>query len=119
MIWEKLRIPAKATFKNPDFRSLGEFGKTWSKIQKSQFWIKDPRFLVQGVKVSILNQYINWEKFCPNLLFTAENQMGNLCKIGHISNLTWWKMPTLWNSEVNRGHSGTSNCGGIGLLLYA
>ena len=32
---------------------------------------------------------MNWE-LCPNLSFTVENKVGNLHKIGHISNLTWW-----------------------------
>ena len=29
MNWEKLRSPARATFKNPNFKSLGELSKTW------------------------------------------------------------------------------------------
>ena len=44
--------------------------------------IKDARNLFR------LNLQMNWEKLCPNLSFTAENKMGNLCKASHISNLT-------------------------------
>ena len=29
MNWEKLRVPAKATFRNPNFQSFCEMGKTW------------------------------------------------------------------------------------------
>ena len=29
MNWEKLTIPARATFKNPNSQSLCELGKTW------------------------------------------------------------------------------------------
>ena len=29
MNWEKLRVPARARFKNPNFQSLWELGKTW------------------------------------------------------------------------------------------
>ena len=30
---------------------------------------------------------MNWEKLCPNLNFTTENNMGNLHKAGQISTL--------------------------------
>ena len=29
MNWEKLGVPARATFKNPNFKSLFELSKTW------------------------------------------------------------------------------------------
>ena len=31
---------------------------------------------------------MNLENSCSNLYFTDENNMGNLCKAGHISTLT-------------------------------
>ena len=42
----------------------------------------------QDLKVPILNQQMNWEKLCSNLSFTIENEIWNLHKAGHISNLT-------------------------------
>ena len=79
MNWEKLRSPARATFKNPNFRSLRE---NWEKTLKYSL---RP---YQNSKVPIWNLLMHWEKLCPNLSFTVKNKMGNLYKTGHISNLT-------------------------------
>ena len=76
MNWEKLRSPARATFKDSNFLSLCELGKTWKHSLR-------PRFQRPN-----LNLLMNWEKLCTNLSFTIENKMGNLHKAGHISNLT-------------------------------
>ena len=65
----KLTIPAKATFKNPNFPSLYELRK--------------------NLDVLILNILMTWEMLCLNLNFTAENKIGNLHKAGHISTSTW------------------------------
>ena len=84
---EKLRVPARATFKNPNFQSFCELGKTWkhkSKIQKSQFWI-----------------YRWLKKLCLNLSFTAENMMGNVHKAGHISTLIWRMRYSIFSNFKN------------------
>ena len=44
---------------------------------------------------------MNWEKLCPNLSFTAENKMGNLCKAIHISNLIWWMIYSISSNFKN------------------
>ena len=75
MNWEKVRSLARVTFKNPNFRSLCELGKTWKYSLRPRF--KSPNF-----------EFID-EKLSPNQSFTDENKMGNLHKTGHISSLTW------------------------------
>ena len=91
---EKLGSPARATFKNPRFfLSNGKIFKVQPKTNSQ--------------KIPILNLWMNWENFCPNLRFTVENKIGNLhkirllmtelsgcgfessCKAAHISNLTY------------------------------
>ena len=42
MNWEKLICPARATYKNPNFRSLCEFGKTGKCSLRPRF--KSPNF---------------------------------------------------------------------------
>ena len=37
MIWEKFRVPARATFRNPNFQSLCELGKTWKYALSPRF----------------------------------------------------------------------------------
>ena len=44
---------------------------------------------VENSKLPIFNLRMDWEKVWSNLSFTAENNMGNLQKAGHISALTW------------------------------
>ena len=66
----KLTILAEAAFKNPNFPSLCELGKS--------------------LGVPILNILMTWEMLCLNLNFVAEDKMGNLHKAGHISTLTGW-----------------------------
>ena len=43
MNWEKLTIPDRATFKNPNFQSLYELGKTWK-------YCLSPRFKTPNLK---------------------------------------------------------------------
>ena len=59
MNWEKLRSPAKATFKNPKI-------SLWSTAEDLHS------------KILILNSWFNWEKLCPNLYFTIENMRDEL-----------------------------------------
>ena len=63
MNWKKLKYPARSMFKSPNFESAYESGKTWKYSLR-------PRFKK------------------PNLSFTGDYEMGNLHKIGHISNVT-------------------------------
>ena len=42
MNWNKLRVPARETFKNPNFRSLCGLGKTWKYNVSPKF--KSPNF---------------------------------------------------------------------------
>ena len=42
MNWKKLRSPARAIFKNPNFKSLGELPKTWKSSLCPRF--KSPNF---------------------------------------------------------------------------
>ena len=42
MNWEKMRIPARPTFKNPNFQSLFELRKTWKYSLRPTF--KSPNF---------------------------------------------------------------------------
>ena len=80
MNWEKLGSPARATFKNPN--SLCQMGKS------SKYSLRP----TNTQKIPILNLWMNWEKFCPNLRFTVENKIGNLPtqnKAAHVSNLTY------------------------------
>ena len=89
MNWEKLRTPARATFKHPNFQSLSELGKLGSTTY------------AQDSQVPISNPQMNWEKLNPNLSFTAENKKGNLHKAGHISNLIWWTIYSLSSNFKN------------------
>ena len=74
MKWKKLRNLARATFMNPNFQSLCELGKPWRYSMRPTF------------KSSNLNLWMNWEKLCSNFSFSAENNLGNLRKVDHISN---------------------------------
>ena len=62
MNWEKLRSPARATFKNPKI-------SLWSTAEDLHS------------KILILNSWFNWEKLCPNLYFTIENMRDELFDI--------------------------------------
>ena len=69
------KIPARATFKDINFQSLYEMGKTWRYS------------LSPESKAPILNLQMNWGNLCPNLSFTDENKIVNLHKAGYISAL--------------------------------
>ena len=66
--WEKSSSPTRAIFKN--FTLSLSNGKTL-KVQPK----------TNTKKIPILNLWMNWENFCPNLSFTVENKIGNLHKI--------------------------------------
>ena len=45
-------------------------------------WKKPGSIYIQGqqdqhFEIQILNLWMTWEKLCPNLSFTTENEMGN------------------------------------------
>ena len=79
MNWEKLRCPARVTFKYLNYpKSLCEFGKKkWKCIIR-------PRF-----------KNLN---LCPNL---SSNKMKSLHKAGHISNWTWWMRYSVFSNFKN------------------
>ena len=64
MNWEKLKSPARTTFKSHNFRN---FFVNWDKCESTA--------LVQDSEVPILNLQMNWEKLCPNLSLTAKNKI--------------------------------------------
>ena len=68
MNWEKLRSPGRATFKNPNFQSLCELGKTCKNSQRLRF--KSSNF-----------ESIDELGVCPNLSFSIENKMENLTRL--------------------------------------
>ena len=78
MNWEKLRSPAIDTLKNLNFWSLCELGKTWKYSLETRS--QSPNF----------ESIDEFRKSCPNLSFTVENNIENLKKTSHISNLSWW-----------------------------
>ena len=68
MTWEKMRSPDRATLKNPKiFLQIGKNLEVQPKANTQ--------------KIPILNLWMNWEKLCPNLSFTAENKIGSLHKV--------------------------------------
>ena len=67
MNWEKLGSPARATFKNPKLS-----------LSNGKIFEVQPKISTQ--KIPILNLWMNWENFCPNLRFTVENKIGNYTK---------------------------------------
>ena len=76
MNWEKLKSPARATFKNP----------------KISLWIGknvevQPKTNTQ--EIPILNLRMNWKYLCPNLGFTVEDKIGNLHQIGLLTFQTY------------------------------
>ena len=73
MNWEKLKSPARATFKS----QFSNFFVNWDKFESTA--------LVQDSEVPILNLQINWEKLCTNLNLTAKNKIGNLHKSGDLN----------------------------------
>ena len=71
----ELESPARASFRNLNFKSLCELSKTWK-------YNLSPRFKSLKAPIDELRKFIR-----PNLSFTAENRMENLHKAGHILNL--------------------------------
>ena len=65
MNWEKLKSPARTTFKSHNFQKIFV---NWDKFESTA--------LVQDSQVPILNLQINWERLCPNLSLTAKNKIG-------------------------------------------
>ena len=65
---EKLRSPARATFKNSGFQSFHELTKRF-KVEPSETF-----------RNLNLNLRVNGEIVSPNLSFTVENKDGNLHK---------------------------------------
>ena len=51
MIWKKLKKSARPTFKNPDFQSLCELGKTWKYNLRPTFRNPNLQFIDELEKV--------------------------------------------------------------------
>ena len=84
--WEKLRSPARATFKI--LKSFSELGKPWKYTQKSQFWIYGwigknyvLSFTVENeplIKATPISNTVN-EVFCYLKFQEFFDEFGNIC----------------------------------------
>ena len=84
MNWEKLKLQL-------DQNSKISILNVFANCEKLQSTI--PKYPKLQSIVPILNLWKKWEKFYPNLRFTAENKICkyvNMQRAGHILNLTWW-----------------------------